>query len=39
MKYLFDSSAIFRVIKENKVEILVGNCTLDLARYEFGNIV
>jgi predicted nucleic acid-binding protein len=39
MKYLFDSSAIFRAIKENRVEVLVGSCTLDLARYELGNIV
>jgi predicted nucleic acid-binding protein len=39
MKYLFDSSAIFRAIKENKIEFLVGNYTLELARYELGNIV
>lgn len=39
MKYLFDSSAIFRAIKENKVELLVGSATLELARYELGNIV
>jgi predicted nucleic acid-binding protein len=39
MKYLFDSSAIFRAIKENKIEILNGNYTLELARYELGNIV
>lgn len=39
MKYLFDSSAIFRVIKENKIELLTENCTLELARYELGNIV
>jgi predicted nucleic acid-binding protein len=39
MKYLFDSSAIFRAIKENKVEVLTGNYTLELARYELGNIV
>jgi len=39
MKYLFDSSAIFRAIKENKIELLTGNCTLELARYELGNIV
>lgn len=37
MKYLFDSSAIFKAIKENKIEILVGNYTLELARYELGN--
>lgn len=39
MKYLFDSSAIFRAIKENKIEILEGNYTLELARYELGNII
>jgi predicted nucleic acid-binding protein len=39
MKYLFDSSAIFRAIKENKVEVLTGNYTLELARYELGNII
>jgi predicted nucleic acid-binding protein len=39
MKYLFDSSAIFRAIKENKIEFLIGNYTLELARYELGNII
>ncbi|MBS7636269.1 type II toxin-antitoxin system VapC family toxin [Candidatus Bathyarchaeota archaeon] len=39
MKYLFDSSAVFKAIKENKIEILVGNYTLELARYELGNIL
>jgi predicted nucleic acid-binding protein len=39
MKYLFDSSAIFRALKENRVEVLVGNSTLELARYELGNII
>ena len=39
MKYLFDSSAVFRAIKENKIELLTGNGTLELARYELGNIV
>jgi predicted nucleic acid-binding protein len=39
MKYLFDSSTIFRAIKENKVDLLTGNYTLELARYELGNIV
>jgi predicted nucleic acid-binding protein len=39
MKYLFDSSAIFRAIKENKIELLNGNYTLELARYELGNII
>jgi predicted nucleic acid-binding protein len=39
MKYLFDSSAIFKSIKENKIELLAGNATLELARYELGNII
>jgi predicted nucleic acid-binding protein len=39
MKYLFDSSAIFKVMKENKIELLTGNYTLELARYELGNII
>ncbi len=39
MKHLFDSSAIFRAIKENKVELLTANYTLELARYELGNIL
>lgn len=39
MKYLFDSSSIFRAIKENKIEVLTDNFTLELARYELGNIV
>ena len=39
MKYLFDSSAIFRAIKENRVDLLAGNVTLEIARYELGNIV
>jgi predicted nucleic acid-binding protein len=39
MKYLFDPSAIFRGIKENKIDLLIGNYTLELARYELGNIV
>lgn len=39
MKYLFDSSALFKAIKENKIEALIGNYTLELARYELGNIL
>ena len=39
MKYLFDSSAIFRAIKENKTDLLTGNGTVELARYELGNII
>jgi predicted nucleic acid-binding protein len=39
MKYLFESSAIFKAIKENKIDLLIGNHTLELARYELGNIL
>ena len=39
MKALFDSSAIFRAVKENKIEFLAGNYTLESARYELGNII
>ena len=39
MKYLFDSSSIFRAIKQNKIEILNESYTLELARYELGNII
>ena len=39
MKCLFDSSTIFRAIKENKIEVLTGNYTVELARYELGNII
>ncbi|MEM2953160.1 MAG: type II toxin-antitoxin system VapC family toxin [Candidatus Bathyarchaeia archaeon] len=39
MKYLFDSSAILKAIKENKIEFLIGNYTLELARYELGNVL
>ena len=39
MKSLFDSSSIFRAVKENKIEFLAGNYTLELARYELENII
>jgi|WetSurMetagenome_2_1015567.scaffolds.fasta_scaffold08604_3 predicted nucleic acid-binding protein len=39
MKYLFDSSAIIKAIKENKIDLLTGNDTLEIARYELGNVV
>jgi len=37
MSYIFDSSAIFRAVRENLVELLSGSYTLELARYELGN--
>lgn len=39
MKCIFDSSAIFQAIKENEIDLLIGNYTLELARYELGNIL
>jgi predicted nucleic acid-binding protein len=39
MKALFDSTAIFKAVKENKIEFLAGNYTLESARYELGNII
>lgn len=39
MSYLFDSSSIFKAVKNNTVEFLAGNYTLELTRYELGNIL
>jgi len=39
MSYLFDSSSIFKAIKSNTIEVLTGNYTLEIARYELGNIL
>ncbi|MGQ9469599.1 MAG: type II toxin-antitoxin system VapC family toxin [Nitrososphaerales archaeon] len=39
MSYILDSSAIFGAIKENAIEALIGSYTLDLARYELGNVL
>lgn len=39
MKYIFDSSSIFKAIKENRIELLTEGCTLELARYEVANII
>jgi predicted nucleic acid-binding protein len=39
VSFLFDSSAIFKAIKENTVETLLGNNTLELTRYELGNVL
>ena len=39
MKFIFDSSSIFRAIQTNRVRVLVERHTLDLARYELGNIL
>ena len=39
MRCLFDASAIFEAIKQNKADILIGHQTIELARYELGNIL
>jgi len=39
MKYIFDASSIFTAIKEKEVRFLNGNFSLEIARYELGNIV
>lgn len=39
MNYLFDSSSILRAISKDKISALAGNYTLDLARYELGNLI
>jgi len=39
MNLVFDSSSIFGTILRNEVEKLVGNQTLELARYELGNVL
>ncbi len=39
MPYLFDSSAIFLIVKSGEIQKLAGNLTIALAKYEIGNIV
>ena len=39
MKFTFDSSSIFDAIVRGRIRILAGGYTLDLARYELGNIL
>ena len=39
MKYIFDASSIFTAIREKKVRSLNGNFSLEIARYELGNII
>ena len=38
-KYLFDASSIFEALVRGRAEVLSGNFTLELARYELGNVV
>jgi len=39
MNLVFDSSSIFDAVVRKEVERLVGNQTLELARYELGNVL
>lgn len=39
MSRLFDASSIFKAVKENLVEALMGDYTLEIARYELGNVL
>jgi len=39
VSYLFDSSAIFKAIRTNRVDAMLGNYTIELARYELGNTI
>ena len=39
MRYIFDSSAIYSLVKRGMPEILAQNYTCDLARYELGNVL
>ncbi|MEM1674183.1 MAG: type II toxin-antitoxin system VapC family toxin [Candidatus Bathyarchaeia archaeon] len=39
MSLAFDSSSIFEAILKDKISVLAGNYTLDLAKYELGNLV
>ena len=39
MKYFFDSSAIYTIVKAGRPEMLARNYTCSLARYETGNVL
>ncbi len=39
MKYLFDASSIFEIIKAGNLKSLVDGYTTDLARFELGNVI
>lgn len=39
MRYLFDASAIFSALRPDTVWKLAGNYTIELAKYEVGNII
>ncbi|MQL54275.1 type II toxin-antitoxin system VapC family toxin [Acidianus ambivalens] len=39
MSYVFDSSSIYSLLTKGKIELLGGNYTVFLAKFELGNIV
>lgn len=39
MSYVFDSSSIYALLTKGKIELLGGNYTVFLAKFELGNIV
>ncbi len=39
MKLVFDASSIFEAILRGRVRVLGGSYTLDLAKYELGNVL
>lgn len=39
MRYLFDASSIYAIVKAGKTQLLILNNTCELARYEIGNIL
>jgi len=39
MSYLLDASSIFAAAKLERVDVIPGNYTLDLTRYELGNML
>ena len=39
MSFVFDASSIFEAMLHGKVRVLSGNYTVDLARYELGNVL
>ena len=39
MSFVFDASSIFEAMLHGKVRVLSGNYTVDLTRYELGNVL
>ncbi|WP_261310121.1 hypothetical protein [Saccharolobus shibatae] len=39
MSYVFDSSSIYKAFSFNKLNILGGNYTVILSKFELGNVI